>query len=301
MNCKQAQQIDIVDYLLKLGYRPINVRNTRYRFKSPLRPQDNKPSFDVDLDKNMFIDWGTGQTGDIITLVKLLHNTDTKNALQILSGFNDNKIIQKNDFSFIKQNLFNKSSTKQKTGRLQKIKDSRLINYLYLRRIPEWVWKECRYLFEYRYYYNDNPKKEFTNLAWKNDLGGLELNIKNKGKPFKSCISPKSITTIKGEGDNLNLFEGFFDYLSSLTYYGVSDLPGTTIVLNTTAMLIKAEILFPKFKKINLFLDNDQTGKRLAAQLKQKYKEKIENYSQIIYPNHKDFNDYIVKTKYQKK
>ena len=39
MNCDEANQIDLVDYLYSLGYQPEKIKNHDYWYLSPLREE----------------------------------------------------------------------------------------------------------------------------------------------------------------------------------------------------------------------------------------------------------------------
>jgi len=74
---QQAKQIDIVEYLEKLGYRPQNIRNNDYWYLSPLR-QEKEPSFKVNRKLNMWYDHGLGKGGSLIDFGILFYNSPMK-------------------------------------------------------------------------------------------------------------------------------------------------------------------------------------------------------------------------------
>ena len=137
-----------------------------------------------------------------------------------------------------------------------------------------------------------NPKNyhglKFHNLAWKNDGHGYELNAPG----FKGCKDTKQITTIPGNNDELNIFEGFFDYLSALVYYGIMHFEGTTIILNSVALIDR---VYSKLEcnTVNCYLDNDQAGEKAFKEIESRHTNAI-NQANIIYPDHKDFNDFLI-------
>jgi DNA primase len=47
MNCEQANQIDLVDYLHSLGYEPSKIRREDYWYLSPLR-NEKEASFKIE-------------------------------------------------------------------------------------------------------------------------------------------------------------------------------------------------------------------------------------------------------------
>jgi len=65
LSCADARQIDLVDYLAALGFRPQQIRGTDYWYRSPLR-EEKTASFKVNRKKNIYYDHGTGEGGTII-------------------------------------------------------------------------------------------------------------------------------------------------------------------------------------------------------------------------------------------
>ncbi len=57
MNCDEANQIDLVDYLSSLGNEPAKIRGNDYWYLSPLR-QEKEASFKVNKNKNVWYDHG---------------------------------------------------------------------------------------------------------------------------------------------------------------------------------------------------------------------------------------------------
>ena len=57
MNCEEANQIDVVDYLYSMGYQPQKIRSNDYWYLSPFR-DEKEPSFKVERNKNVWYDHG---------------------------------------------------------------------------------------------------------------------------------------------------------------------------------------------------------------------------------------------------
>jgi hypothetical protein len=84
-NTDELRQIPIVSYLEHQGYRPAKPENSRgeVKFLSPFR-SETKPSFSVNVGKNVWHDYGTGEGGSIFDLVMKLWNVDFIKAKEIL-------------------------------------------------------------------------------------------------------------------------------------------------------------------------------------------------------------------------
>ena len=65
LSTKDAKKIDLLDYLLKLGYRPQKVSNNDYWYRSPLR-EEKTASFKVNKRLNIWYDFGLAKGGNVI-------------------------------------------------------------------------------------------------------------------------------------------------------------------------------------------------------------------------------------------
>jgi hypothetical protein len=291
MNCLQANQLNINDFLNKLGIKgqPYGHKSTLYF--SPFR-HEKTPSFHVYSDSNRWHDFGSGENGDLVSLVQKLYGYNPSQALEILSNGSNQKPA--NVFFPIEQNI-NKEKNSDKDlflkPKFEPVTNREMISYLASRGIIQQIWSNQSQLkqISYHNYTGKQGKRFFTCLAWANDTGGYE--IRGIGD-FKTTFGHKDITTIEGVGNDLNIFEGFFSYMSALVYFKTTKLKNTTIVLNSLSNLKKARPAMDKAEFINLFLDNDTAGTGAANNL-QATRGNCMNRSQAFHPDHKDFNELI--------
>jgi DNA primase len=274
MNSTQAKKISIVSYLKSCGIEPEKISSGKAYYLSPIR-LESSPSFKVDLNKNVWVDYGTGKGGNIIDLCMQMNRVDVAGALSLLS-----KMDHFSFFSHQQEHINNEIIIKHK----QTLQNRALIQYLESRKINIEVAK----IYLHEVYFESNKKKYFA-LCFMNDRGGFEL----RNKYFKGSTSPKHYTTVQGQNHNsLNLFEGFFDFLSALTYYKTT-IPGNdTIILNSLAFVDKVLPILLNYTKINLYMDNDTAGTN-AAQNILKQHSRIINQSEKLFSGCKDFNDFL--------
>jgi hypothetical protein len=174
-----------------------------------------------------------------------------------------------------------------------------LIQYLTGRKINVPV--ATKFIEEVQYSAYPGQTKPYFAIGFKNDKGGYELRngFKTKNFPsgFKGACSPKAITTIPRQNRSaVNVFEGFMDLLSALTYFK-TDRPKCDIVVLNGVGLVKDFIqIMGAYSKVNLFLDNDLAGKKTAAMIQTERQNAI-NRSEIIYGNFKDFNEFLTSYK----
>ena len=275
MNCTTANKLSIAGFLTSKGISPTKHNDNSFTYCSPLR-NERTASFRVDRTKNLWYDFGSGMGGGLIDLVCKMYTVDITGALLIISGQGPS----------VKPFSFDKQLTPAKPLTIEKVKlleNGRLIRYLSTRGIIYGL--VSRHLSEVHYLIKD---KKYYAIGFKNDLAGYEL----RSEFSKVSSSPKAITTIPGAPDTLNIFEGFMDFLSCLTWLKSDHLKGTTIVLNSLSFLTKNIDHFAKYENINLFLDNDAAGKEGAARIMARYSQTI-NQAEAIYPGYKDFNEFI--------
>ncbi len=164
------------------------------------------------------------------------------------------------------------------------------MSYLNQRRVSSKIVECCNELFELEY--RTKSGKLIAALGFKNDRGGFEL----RNKFLKLSTSPKAITTIHGAAKALNVFEGFMDYLSALTYYNTSQLEGTSIILNGVGQKKDLMEVIHKYDQVTLYLDNDKAGYDLVNQVHAVHSN-VRNMGLMLYPTSKDFNEFLVKRK----
>ena len=272
------QHISLPDFLQEMGYQ----KKTGTLYQNPLRA-DKSPSFSVFLNnKNKCWQWkdqGTGETGNTIDLVMKMQNCSAADAIQ---SFNTNT------FSFSKAKETQKIELEvQNDIIIQKVCDVTergLFAYANERKIKSDLVK--LYLKEIHY---TNQNKKYYSLCFENDKGGYEL----RNKYAKMNIGGKTITTLKGsESSKVSVFEGFFNFLSALTYFKLQKFEGDVIVLNSTALLDSAIDFLSSYNSIYTFLDNDNAGNIATQKIFDLHQEKVVDCRKY-YQDFNDFNDFI--------
>ncbi len=272
-------KILIINYLNSKGFSPDSINRHHYYYVSPFR-KENTASFHVNNTLNVWYDFGQSRGGNVIDLCMSLENVSFHKACKILENVPQNQIVS---VSFQQNNFIGK----QEIMKAKHIENKALIDYLHSRKITLLnAVKHCQEV-----YFTANGKTYFA-LGFKNDSSGWEL----RNKYFKGGTAPKDITTIetytKSKTNGLNVFEGFIDFLSAVEHFGT--MRNKTIVLNSIVNIRKSETLIKSAEFVNSFLDNDNAGVNAFEALR-KLNENTVNKSAILYPNYKDFNEYICK------
>lgn len=275
MDMQHIKQIPITDYLQQQGYTPTRVQGIHYWYCSPLR-NESTPSFKVNTERNQWYDFGTGEHGDIIDLVRALQHCSINEAIELLIG---SKQIVHQDFSFGGERKTSKH--KLEIISVQSFTNPYLLRYIAERGISLSIANRC--CSEIRY---NNTNRTYYAIGFANDAGGWEI----RSPYFKGCIAPKAITTISKATDVLQIFEGFMDFLS-----WQAQNPSSTcdaIVLNSLALLPRIKEQMMGYKKVESFLDNDNAGRKAFAVLKQMFPQVIDGAAR--YRKHKDLNEWFV-------
>ena len=277
LNCEEAKQWDLVNFLSGIGFEPKTIRRNDYWYLSPLRIE-NTPSFKIARKLNVWYDHGIGKGGTIIDFCCLYFNCSVKDALEKLAGN-----LSFHQPVFHPQNAVKKEEESPlKILGVQPIKSFALFRYLHSRNVPLKIAK--KYVKEVNFcLYN----KEHTAIGFCNDSGGYEL----RNNWFKGSSIPKGITTIKNKSKEAAVFEGFFDFLSYCKIFENYNLsPPDFIILNSMSFFEKTLPLFKAYKQTSLYLDQDNTGRKYTEMALGSHK-RIRDES-ALYTGYKDLNDW---------
>lgn len=275
----KLKQLPMADYLACRGYNPVGQRGQRLCYYSPFR-SETTPSFWVDQSLNRYKDFGTLDKGDdLLQLVMRLDGCPFKTALTTLFNYAGQE--DKSRFSFIGPSPANHvSSSALRSVKL--LNNRRLVDYVTSRRISYPIAR--RYVQEVYYQHNDT---NLFALGFANDKEGYAL----RSAAVKRNLGPAAITTIMVAGSlAVNVFEGFFNFLSALEYYQLSSPRCTTIVLNSTTNVLQALPTLLTARRVNVYLDNDQPGRVAFLTLQQAGVNCIDRAG--LYASHNDFNDF---------
>ncbi|MEO5777409.1 MAG: toprim domain-containing protein [Flavobacterium sp.] len=282
MNCEQANQIDLVDYLYSIGFSPNKISGENHWYLSPLH-QERTASFKVNKSQNIWYDHGIGKGGKLVDFLCLYLNCQIPKALQKLV---DSSVST--DFSIHQQKtLISLSSLDDGAIRVLSIKNpivnQTLISYINQRNISNEVANEfCK---EICYKTGENT---FCAIGFKNNSGGYELRSPN----FKGAVSPKYVTWLDNRATSISVFEGFFDFLSYRSMKNIREAQTNILVLNSLSFFTRSLLLMEKHERIHLYLDNDKAGKECLQQAMQRTNKVIDESS--LYQGYKDLNEWSV-------
>ena len=296
MNILQIKKIAIVDFLLAIGIRPIKETAASAWYHAPYR-EDEDPSFKVNKNRNVWYDFGTTKSGDIIDLAVLVYRTpNIPKVLKMIAQAAPAAPLKVR--TFVPQPSASDGKLPQATAfqnlRLQALASIPLLSYLSKRGIDmETARQECR-----EAHYTCHGMNYFA-IAFPNEAGGYEI----RNPYYKGCIAPKAVSLIsQGQTDSICLFEGFMDYLSFLTLrkrerLTVPCYDADMLVLNSVNNLPKVLPRLRAYKHLYCYLDNDDAGRRVVDMLRELKGDAVHDMMKAN-PLYKDLNDILVgKTK----
>jgi DNA primase len=285
------KRYSIVEYLEKKGIKPARKTPTYAVYRSPLR-EEVHPSFKVDREKNLWIDYAEGRGGSIIDLCMRLEGCTLSEAICRL-GQNASEYIVPSSSSPKRETSISPKQTENTmasgTRRLTSISDTlppHLQEYLKKERCID-LEKATPFLKCISY---EVRGRRHETIGFANSSGGYELR---DNKIFKGTIAPKDITPIfEDRAQPVCLFEGFMDFLSFLSMKG--EVTNQCLVMNSVSNVARSIHYLNKrnITSVRAFLDNDDTGRK-AVQEFVNAGFKVEDMA-VYYRDFKDLNEYHV-------
>ena len=287
----RIKRYPIVEYLERKGIKPVRSTPAYALYHSPLRAETH-PSFKVDTEKNLWIDYAEGKGGSIIDLCMRLEGCTLLEAIRIL-GQNAPDIThvprRESVQGTSKQESIRQAVSTSGVRRLIEISDTlppHLLKYLEEDRCIN-LEKAMLFLRCISY---EVRGLHYQAIGFANQSGGYEL--RDNGI-FKGTIAPKDITPIFADrAEPVCIFEGFMDFLSFFSMK--EEVIHHCLVMNSVSNVAKAirYLNDRHLTHIRAFLDNDDAGKRATNDFI-RAGFNVEDMS-VHYRNFKDLNEYHV-------
>ena len=276
----------ITAYLESQGITPVRRLATYAMYRSRLR-DERHPSFKVDTEKNLWIDYAEGRGRSIIDLCMRLEGCTLPEAIrrlgQMVLGRMENDCPRTESYRHAAESV---SSCRKLIG----ISDDlppHLQDYLTKVRCID-LGRARPFLRCIRY---EVQGQTYEVIGFANLSGGYEL--RGSGL-FKGTLAPKDITTAFPDGRQpVCVFEGFMDFLSLLS---MKEKVGShCLVMNSVANVERCirYLCDRRITTLRAFLDNDEAGRRaLGAFIDAGFQ--VEDMT-VHYRGCKDLNEFHVK------
>ena len=285
------KRYSIVEYLERKGIRPVRKTPTYVMYRSPLR-EETHPSFKVDTEKNLWIDYAKGRGGSIIDLCMRLEDCTLSEAICRLgqnalehTAYSSNS--PKREISISPNQIEN--VTASGTRRLICLSDTlppHLQEYLKKERCID-LEKTTPFLKCISY---EVRGRRHEAIGFANSSGGYELRDNHL---FKGTVAPKDITPIFEDMEQpVCLFEGFMDFLSFLSMK--EEVTNQCLVMKSVSNVVRSIHYLNKrnITSVRAFLDNDDAGRK-AVQEFVNTGFKVEDMA-VYYRDFKDLNEFHV-------
>ena len=285
----RIKRYPIVEYLERKGIKPVRKTPTYAMYRSPLR-EETHPSFKVDTEKNLWIDYGEGRGGSIIDLCMRMEGCTLSEAIRRLGQ--NASLDAAYGLSKEKSDIDTSPVTPWQPSGVRKLIEvsdtlpSHLEAYL--------ADKRCIDLNRARPFLKcicyEVRGRRYQAIGFANLSGGYELR---DDKTFKGTIAPKDITPIfTDRAEPVCIFEGFMDFLSFLSMK--EEITNHCLVMNSVSNVARTirYLNDRHLTHIRTFLDNDEAGRR-AVQDFIKAGFHVEDMN-IHYKDFKDLNDFHV-------
>ena len=289
----RIKRYPIVEYLERKGIKPVRSTPAYALYRSPLR-EETHPSFKVDTEKNLWIDYAEGKGGSIIDLYIRLEGCTLLEAIRLLgrnapdyTACNSQKADRAMKRSSIP--MASASGARRLTG-ISDILPPHLQKYLTEDRCIN-TEKAMPFLRCISY---EIRGRHYQTIGFANQSGGYELRDNDS---FKGTIAPKDITPVFTDKitDRMKpvcVFEGFMDFLSFLSMK--EEVIHHCLVMNSVSNVARSirYLHDANVFSIRAFLDNDEAGHRTTEDFA-KAGFKVEDMS-VHYRSFKDLNEYHV-------
>ena len=283
----RIKRYPIVEYLERKGIKPVRKTPTYAMYRSPLR-EETHPSFKVDTEKNLWIDYAEGRGGSIIDLCMRMEGCTLSEAIRLLG---QNAPVN-GTYSFLNDFAPNNTQPVMAVNgarRLIEISDT-LPPYFqeYLTKVRCINLEKAMPFLKCICY--EVRGRHYQAIGFANLSGGYELR---DDKTFKGTIAPKDITPIfTDRAEPVCIFEGFMDFLSFLSMK--EEITNHCLVMNSVSNVARTirYLNDRHLTHIRAFLDNDEAGRRTVQDFI-KAGFHVEDMN-IHYKDFKDLNEYHV-------
>ena len=283
----RIKRYSIVEYLERKGIRPVRKTPTYAMYRSPLR-EETHPSFKVDTEKNLWIDYAEGRGGSIIDLCMRMEGCTLSEAIHRL-GQNPS---DNGTSSFLNDFVPNNSQPVMAVNgarRLIEISDTLPPHFQeYLTKVRCINLEKAMPFLKCISY--EIRGRHYQAIGFANLSGGYELR---DNKTFKGTIAPKDITPIfTDRAEPVCIFEGLMDFLSFLSMK--EEITNHCLVMNSVSNVARTirYLNDRHLTHIRTFLDNDDAGRRTMQEFV-RAGFKVEDMSRY-YQDCKDLNEFHV-------
>lgn len=280
----------IEDLLSVLGKRTDHRRDMYF---SPFR-DETQPSLHISRSRNLWKDFGDNTGGNVLTMASRLLGISTARAWDYIAGLSQN---------FVASGPVIGAARRSPEPRHRIIIDSvserfirrQIVEYAKTRGIP--LDLLSRYCSEVTYHIEGSQGLHCTAIGFPTDGGwvlrrpaeGRDAKRSTSGRP--SFLGPNGRPVSSASHSQIQVFEGFFDFLSWLVLGGRT-LPSCDVcVLNSTGNLGRAMDFISAHEEVHCWMDDDRAGRDAYGLVKEKVPQAVDHLADLL--GHNDLNDLL--------
>lgn len=184
MEIDALRQIPLADFLARLGHEPLRMRGNEWWYAAPYRTE-RTPSLRVNVDKQLWYDFGLGKGGDIFTLAgEFVRSSDFMEQARFIT---EAGIVPLPQIESRPHKTVEKKPAFEEVE-IRPLNHRALLSYLEERGIALAIAKQhCKEIHFWLY------GKRYFAIGYGNRCGGFEL----RNRFFKGCIPPKDFSSFR--------------------------------------------------------------------------------------------------------
>ncbi len=273
-------------------------RRTDHRgrmYFSPFR-DEREPSFSVDRRENLWMDFGTGRGGNVLTLVSELEGVPVSAAWDLIAGMDPGLVVAPVQPS---------SAVPPREERGSRIVidsattgfSSSLVHYSLSRGIPPHLLSRyCREVV----YHVDCLSARNRCIGFPCGDGWVLRSPGSRSYAKRCTVSRASLLGASGETataptcERIEVFEGFFDFLSWLVLKDRTRPFSDVCVLNSVNNLPRAMEFISAHASVSVWTDADEAGRRAASEILSRCPGAVDHGAELSLSGAKDVNELLL-------
>ena len=282
----------IASVLAHLGKRTDHRGEMYY---SPFR-DEKEPSFHVKRSTNLWMDFGSGEGGNVLTLVSRLENIPIQKAWDFLADLDPGIVVDDTP----KRERRRDVSTKIVILRQSPLKSTLLLNYGMERGVHRHLLE--RYCSEITFSIEGYPGHHYTGIGFPAGDGWvIRLPRERGGKRCTgsacSFLGASGAVTAEPTCGRVEVFEGFFDFLSWMELKDRTRPFCDICVLNSVNNLSRAIPFISAHSAVSCWTDRDEAGEKAFSGILSACSGAYHHLDELASSGSKDLNEHLLKSR----
>lgn len=265
-------------------------------YYSPFR-DEKEPSFHIKPNENLWMDFGSGEGGNVLTLVSRLGNMPVSDTWDFIAGLDPGMVVLDTPAKPIP------STSQSSKIAIERVSDSfnnrRLIAYAESRGIPHSIL--AFYCKQVTYHIGNNRSISLSAIGFPAGYGWILRHSTNDRYAKRCTGSSCSFLSVSGNPipvascDRVEVFEGFFDFLSWLVLKERTKPFSDICVLNSVNNLSRGLDFISSHASVSCWLDNDTAGRDTFRKIQEFCPQARDHFQEL--GECKDVNELLIQNR----